>query len=388
MKKRNILSALSIIILLCPVLHGQYKNKEGTGSSGEVELRPRPALLFQLKNYGFPQKTAKRINKRLRSGLYSLQYCELIPGGTTMKKCSTLTCALEEGKRSGADRVIYGYISKKTDIEKKRLGEKGIKKYIIKSEEHVTCIIIVKTVDVAKGTVIYEAKKEAKPGELDTAIDKIALELELCFPPVKHIVKKKPEEKTAVKTVLQDKDKKEETAQKGTEGEKHTPEPGHRHIEYSLALYMTSIYPMGEFSDIISFAAGPALEGRIRNTPLPWDIEFRPLFGYFCYTSEKDSVNSYRSFYLTLSAGYAFKPYNRLTITPLAGAGYIIHSTEGDGNGTSGTYYDPLISFRCSFDYSITDTVSLAVIPGYVIFFETNNTGFYPSIDLGAVYRF
>ncbi|MBN1532164.1 MAG: hypothetical protein JXA20_05840, partial [Spirochaetes bacterium] len=88
-------------------------------------------------------------------------------------------------------------------------------------------------------------------------------------------------------------------------------------------------------------------------------------------------------------AGYRFRVAGPLDLVPLLGVGVQVHFVENGGyNGGSGTYADPLVSVRCALEYRLSCGVSLAAAAGYVIFFENENTGMYPLLDLGVQYAF
>lgn len=343
------------------------------GLSSPPGGRSHKTVFFNLKLFDGHIDTGKRINRRFRGRLAALRNCELLargPGGAP--PCDSADCARVYGKTAGAHRVIYGYVSLKTDTEKARLADTGVEKYIIKTEKRETYLIKIKLLDVETGEILAETGKKSGPENLDTTVDEMVAELAPRYEPRAEIKPVKTEEPE--KTIAVDKTKRE------------TPPGSFLPREYSLGLGFSFMAPMGDFRDVASFASGAAIEARIGGVPALPNFELRPLLGCYFYAAEDESVDSYRSLYLSLSAGYRFTPYRGITATPLLGGGYILHFVESDAGST--TYGDPLLSVRLGFDYLICPGLTLTAVPGYILFFEQNGFGMYPVFDLGVTYSF
>ncbi len=357
------------------------EDKKGNAVTKVFAGNPQKTLFFDLHCDTCTRQTGKQINSAFRTELSSLANCALLdlrgPGGPP---CGSSECARKYGKAAGAHRAVYGFVSRITKIEKKRLGATGIDKYIIRSEKHESYVIRLKVVDIENGKVISQLDRKSDPENIDTTITDMVASLGPLYGP-RHDVEiaedtGEPEEpRNAVDTAEHD---------TGHNGGASAYLP----TVYDLGVYVSLISPMGTFRDTTTFASGNSIEARLGNIPALRNVELRPLLGYYYYSTGSDNVSSYQSWYVTLSAGYRFKIYDWLDLTPLLGGGYILHSAENSATGESAYFADPLAALRCSINFTLYRGLFLTAIPGYVVFFEQSGTGMYPSLDLGVLYRF
>lgn len=381
---RKSISGVFLMLLLAAValrgmdLEESPKGVRRDGSARETEGRSHKTMLFDLQLFNCPPDTARRINLSLREKLIGLPNCEILDRDASAP-CHSAECSIERGKRAGAHRALYGFVSRSTEIEKKRLGSSGAERYIIKNERHDAFFIKLKLVDVGTGEMIAELSEECGPESLEGAVGDLAARLGAFYQARLDtaVVEDVPEAKGPLKAA---EDKAAEgIAEQGDWKKRFMP------LEYDLGLYFSSMMPMGDFGDVASFSAGFGIEGRLRSAAAE-HIELRSLAGFYFLSSEAGNVSSYRALSLALLAGYRFEPYRGLLLTPLLGGGYIFHFVDGGGGKRS--YADPLVSFRLGIDYEIYRNIRLMLAPGYSVFFEKSGTGMYPSIDLGAVYSF
>ncbi|MBN1534428.1 MAG: hypothetical protein JXA20_17270 [Spirochaetes bacterium] len=334
--------------------------------------KARKTIMIPLKLYNCPDDAGGRIGNRLRRSLDSLEYCELIgdeKSGT--QPCLNRACAVTRGRAADAAMALYGYVAVDTDVTKKRLGDAGIGKYILKVEKKHTYTVTVKLVDVATGEELAAATERASPDDLDRAVDGIADKLRPHFTPVETDKK--------IETVQKGEDK-EEPARRDDEGEEPSP------LQFDLGLYFSIIAPVGSFKNVATWALGNTLEGRMRNLPLQ-DLEFRLAAGYCYLSGTAGYVTLYKSLWASLFAGYRFTIMSRIYCTPLLGVGYHLHRIRSRYSGSS-CYGDPMMALRIGIDVNLYPGLFLTVVPGYVVFFEKSSAGMYPVFDLGVVYGF
>ncbi|MBN1533804.1 MAG: hypothetical protein JXA20_14130 [Spirochaetes bacterium] len=369
-----------LALLLLPAF-SMYGEAEGTGNE-----EPRKAaaslrtLLLGLRRYDCPLITGERITRDFRTGLSSLPDCELIDGsGSGAFPCHDAECAVRLGKAAGAHRALYGYVSRKTDVEKKRLGATGAKKYIIRTERHETFTIGVKLVDVGTGTPLAELVRKSPPEDLDATIHAMVAELAPHFGP-----RQVSGEVTAPEG--DEGARRPESIRDDSGGDERDDEDG-TSPEFALGIYFSFMVPVGAFRDITAFGLGNGLEARMRNLPfrnaeLGADLEF-------CYyASVTGSVVSYRNLRMTFNGGYRIEVLARVSLTPLLGIGYVFHFVNKNLEGGMKTFSDPCVSIRLGLDIGIIEGLSLTASPGYVICFEKGAACMFPVLQLGMRYAF
>jgi hypothetical protein len=89
--------------------------------------------------------------------------------------------------------------------------------------------------------------------------------------------------------------------------------------------------------------------------------------------------------------GYTYIPRPPLSLTPFAGAGYILHlvnredpAVAGDSNYTRKTYHDPAVTAGCELGVRFGGIYQVLFTPSYTLFFEKGSNGHFIDFALGA----
>ncbi len=154
----------------------------------------------------------------------------------------------------------------------------------------------------------------------------------------------------------------------------------------------TCIIPHGIFKQIAEPGFGLAINLGLTNLFFKNSLIMLSS-GFNFINEERDNIASFGMPYLSLLTGYAFTLTDNFKITPLVGTGYLLHIIKGSsgGGGSSGnseyalkSFLDPLFTIQCEFDVALFKGYHIILTPGYIFFFEKNNTGRYLNIALGA----
>lgn len=373
---------LQLIIFVAAVMgiavSGNSTARESGGDAAPLSAGPaHKTLIFDLALAPCPPDEGGRINRRLHSAMASLPNLELV--GNRGGHCRTGTCAVDAARRAGAHRVVYGKIAVSTTVIKKRVGDSGVERYIIKVDSRDTYRLTVILMDAGTGATLTTLTRDCKPEKLDETVDAMAASMAAYYRS-----RGAAEKETA---------RKEEAADNEPIPEKPQPADDDRRdrmrelVRFDAALYFSFMVPVGSFSKVASFSFGTTLEGRARNLIVN-NLELRLAAGYYCVSVPAGDVKSYQAFYGALMAGYRFEVYKDLYLTPLLGTGCQVHFLTNSNYNGSRTYADPLMTIRLGLDYRLYEGLHLAVIPGYMVLFEKGETGMYPSIDIGLSYSF
>jgi outer membrane protein OmpA-like peptidoglycan-associated protein len=139
------------------------------------------------------------------------------------------------------------------------------------------------------------------------------------------------------------------------------------------------VVPMGIFTEIAPIGIGAGFNMSVRDLFIK-NSAFKLCLGYDFIYEELEAVNSFGMMSFSLLGGYRVLETDIVSITPLAGIGYIGHVVE---EAESVFYFDPQIAVQADFDIALFDNYSLCITPGIIFFFEQNNTGAYLHINVG-----
>lgn len=330
----------------------------------------------------------REIHRGLRKRLKNVEGISLVEGNGT-GRCGSVPCAVEAGKAAGADRAIFGTVTGKRHVAKQRLSATGAGSYIVRTRKYNTYTITVKVVDVKSGRILGSISAKTGPGNIRTALNRIASRISVLFPP-REIPEKEVPAHNAPPEITEHTP--EESAPRNDEAEHAPPEVADTETPAARpclegAAYFSFMAPVGNFSDVISASLGNIIEGRCKDLYVSRS-ELRASFGYYYASRCENDVTGFTTMSLSALAGYRFPVTDRITITPLAGAGYHLHLVQNEHYGGTKRYLDPLLSVKCGIDYRLTERLSLTAAPGYSVFFESGTTGMYMSIDFGLKYSF
>ena len=321
------------------------------------------AIFIDLAPVTVTQADAGRINASLRRAIDSLKHCALRPPGkvaSISKKhdivlpCRDTRCAARLAKLAGAERAIYGSVTRRVVKYDRPMGDRGSGKYLLEEKERELFIVTLRLVDAERETLI---------ATITDAPERAAARLQPFFTPSKA----------------------------ADEGDADTGSSC-----LSIHAAPSFFIPVGSFRSMARAALGlntgltvahPAMKG----------ARVMAQFGYHYLFSDNKNIESFHALTLAVFGGYEFLLPKSFSVTPMAGGGYLIHLLSQDVSrvGIPGVrsystrvYADPHLTARFEGAWRIDGHVSLFAAPFFTTFFEKSATGIYPGFDIGVRYTF
>lgn len=170
-------------------------------------------------------------------------------------------------------------------------------------------------------------------------------------------------------------------------------------IDLCPFLGMANIIPHVNLNEITRSGVGLAFALGINNIFIQNAVLIIETDYYFMQINER-YIESLGIANLAVLAGYDFNFYidfidRSLFINPALGAGYLCYVVMADMENpadpeefTYHLFFDPFVKIQTQISLQVLDDFYLAVIPGYLIFFEQENIGSYITVDLGLKYIF
>lgn len=148
-------------------------------------------------------------------------------------------------------------------------------------------------------------------------------------------------------------------------------------------------YPFGKMKDLYSSGYGAsisfsAFDNFFDNSILSLEA------GFIRWGGEKDMIDYMNMFPFTLSAGYRFYFTDQFSISATAGAGGVYMSTTYEDAAfqtVTDSAFEPLFTGNLSFDYLITDNLSLSAGGGYYSIYEESGMKSFAEVQISLSYR-
>lgn len=339
------------------------------GASARVEAA-LSTLLLDLRPVNVSADRASSVRSLVRKQLDRLQNCDLVSDkkiAAALDKngqkpaCSDRVCALQCAKSLKADRAIYGSIQVMKKAYDRKMGTEGANKYLLAKDEVQQIVTTLFLVDAKKDAVLTIITDAAPVNFGDRDAERIVFKLRSYF--VTEIDAKK------------------------NKGRESSPafKPG-------VFLYAapSGFIPLGSFRNMSRGGAGVTfgvdMTGlAVKNSRLGFQG------GYYYIFPNQKKIEYHHAIPLLVRAGYQFNLPKNFSMTPLLGAGFIIHLISQDISQVRipgvyryslRPYYDPQIMVKCEVSYSI-GRWSILLAPSFTAFFEKKSTGMFVGADLG-----
>jgi outer membrane protein OmpA-like peptidoglycan-associated protein len=157
------------------------------------------------------------------------------------------------------------------------------------------------------------------------------------------------------------------------------------------------VVPNIEASSYATGGCGAAVYCALKNLALPHSLILVSA-GYEFLFEDKSYIDTYQLLSVSLCLGYSFPLSGEgITLTPLLGAGYLLHIMNSDLNNMNGsgsfhytykTYADPLLLAGCELNVLLMENLYLVLLPEYTIFFEEDYVGSFIKCKAGVKYSF
>jgi hypothetical protein len=88
-----------------------------------------------------------------------------------------------------------------------------------------------------------------------------------------------------------------------------------------------------------------------------------------------------------LSLGYSISLTRYVSLSPVAGFGYVAHIIDGNKDGTAterSYYFDPSVSAGLEISFILNQDYRIFFMTSYALFFEGNTTGQYLGTSIGV----
>ncbi|PKL17690.1 MAG: hypothetical protein CVV49_09875 [Spirochaetae bacterium HGW-Spirochaetae-5] len=154
-----------------------------------------------------------------------------------------------------------------------------------------------------------------------------------------------------------------------------------------ISINAAMIYPLSSFTDIADYGygIGIVLSG---TSPLIPNIMLDPGITFYNMEPSTSNIDSVYMFLPEITCGYNFILNEKITLTPIAGAGYslmLIDGTVPDDPGSSGSnfYYNPEFKAGIEALYYLTQDYSLLFDVFYHCIAERDSMLFFSSFNFG-----
>ena len=295
------------------------------------------------------ETVGKYLNYKIKKGLKSLQYCDLVPeqpvSATDKDKPghSENEVAVEA---ASVHRIISGtakHVQVKFYHEK---GKRGKNQYILRRFKEDYFSISVEIFDVRDDETIAVITEKSEPDKksLDQAMTRLIERISKYYGPRKAMLTKD-------------------------------------RLEISLSLAGTFLMTEGSFHEFSKFGYGTAVSLTLTNVFVR-GLSFQIYAGYYYIDEEKLQLDALHSVFSLLLAGYSFTLHKNVRITPYLGVGYHYHiAVEYTGNKEF--FFDPYCTIQCELSFPFLKRYAFFITPAYNFFFEEKNIGRYFSAYAG-----